>query len=225
MKKILALLCGLTFASGAWAYEYDFTLEIAKVPKEMGGMNGTAKWMLVDTAHAGGPVVLAYGLVSTLQDPETRDVTQSGDAQIITYKGDKITHSGERIYTGSEYGELSVVDHTLTAEKITNTQPGVFGDAYRDVKFEFSVETADATISGKSPGDVGTWDGLVGIIYDPGSETIESSYQVFDKITYNSVYTGTSLKGSRLYAVPEPTSGLLLLLGVAGLALRRKRAA
>ncbi len=36
--------------------------------------------------------------------------------------------------------------------------------------------------------------------------------------------TGGSLAGASWQAVPEPTSGLLLLLGVAGLALRRKRA-
>ncbi len=36
--------------------------------------------------------------------------------------------------------------------------------------------------------------------------------------------TGTPWTGGEFHAVPEPTSGLLLLLGVAGLALRRKRA-
>ena len=34
----------------------------------------------------------------------------------------------------------------------------------------------------------------------------------------------TSATASNWYAIPEPTSGLLLLLGVAGLALRRRRA-
>lgn len=36
--------------------------------------------------------------------------------------------------------------------------------------------------------------------------------------------TSTPWTGGEFHAVPEPTSGLLLLLGVAGLALRRKRA-
>ena len=40
-----------------------------------------------------------------------------------------------------------------------------------------------------------------------------------DFISYTSVQTSTQMS-----AVPEPTSGLLILLGVAGLALRRRRA-
>lgn len=44
-------------------------------------------------------------------------------------------------------------------------------------------------------------------------------------LTANGVLgTGTPWTGVGYHAVPEPTSGLLLLLGVAGLALRRKRA-
>ena len=52
----------------------------------------------------------------------------------------------------------------------------------------------------------------------------------FNEQTYESVYpnftkdAGIKTADLQTFAVPEPTSGLLLLLGMAGLALRRKRA-
>ena len=50
------------------------------------------------------------------------------------------------------------------------------------------------------------------------------SQDVFDMNTYIGGSTGTLSTAVSWTAVPEPTSGMLLLLGMAGLALKRKRA-
>ena len=69
-----------------------------------------------------------------------------------------------------------------------------------------------------------------------GDESQYAAYAVTGKVGYeltnpefftldSSMVPGFSyVKTSDLQAIPEPTSGLLLLLGVAGLALRRRRA-
>ena len=56
-------------------------------------------------------------------------------------------------------------------------------------------------------------------VYDPDNQ--ESSPGQFNSITAADMLAGSS--GS-FGAVPEPTSGMLVLLGMAGLALKRKRA-
>ena len=56
-------------------------------------------------------------------------------------------------------------------------------------------------------------------VYDPDKQ--ESSPGQFNSVTAANMLAGSS--GS-FGAAPEPTSGLLVLLGVAGLALKRKRA-
>ena len=57
-------------------------------------------------------------------------------------------------------------------------------------------------------------------VYDPANQ--ESSSGFFDTVNATTILSsGTT---ANYAAVPEPTSGLLMLLGVAGLALRRRRA-
>ena len=62
-------------------------------------------------------------------------------------------------------------------------------------------------------------------------DALSGSYVTFKSAQVEDLWTGTSLNAADGYAggawytaVPEPTSGLLMLLGMAGLALRRRRA-
>ena len=56
-------------------------------------------------------------------------------------------------------------------------------------------------------------------VYDPTAPTYGTDFETFD----TTVEKGSWINATQS-SVPEPTSGLLLLLGVAGLALRRRRA-
>ena len=245
MKKILALLCGLTFASGAWAeegdaggdtpvvYTYTFQLAIDKVPVSMGSMSSEATWMLIDKSQK-DPTVLCYMKVGELTS--NKDVTIDGGHEIIRYVGNSIDHDATTIYTGEDYGEASTVAHKLLRFEpvIENIAPSAkYGNEYRNVVFTFKVSTTDQTVYNMTEGSDAEIaylnDRLVGVIYDPGGTgstgEVLPSYQVFDDIHYTKTSGATTIQGSHIFAVPEPTSGLLLLLGVVGLALRRKRTA
>ncbi len=108
------------------------------------------------------------------------------------------------------YGAMST-DSLQSSEIITSTAAG---QAYSIILLENSgVSTIDGydgyytIINGSS---------VAGVL--PG--TTPTYYADFSNFT-SSAYTTSQMSGG---AVPEPTSGLLMLLGVAGLALKRKRA-
>ena len=65
--------------------------------------------------------------------------------------------------------------------------------------------------------------GMASKVYDPNAQ--ESSPGAYASITAANILAGTSKSfvGTPSPAAPEPTSGLLLLVGMAGLALRRKQ--
>jgi len=99
------------------------------------------------------------------------------------------------------------------------------------------VSVNQSGVGSLSAGDSGAW---YAVIYDAGTVDKASHYIVSDDKAWSvnalgkditvafgnmtATTTANTFRNSTWQSVPEPTSGLLMLLGVAGLALRRKRA-
>lgn len=61
--------------------------------------------------------------------------------------------------------------------------------------------------------------------YDPVTDSVEIIFNVMTTSSKNAALSSAGgYSGAGWYAAPEPTSGLLMLMGFAGLALRRRRA-
>ena len=61
-------------------------------------------------------------------------------------------------------------------------------------------------------------------VYDPVTQEADLSFASISSSSKLDLQASAGYSSAGWYAVPEPTSGLLMLLGMAGLALRRKRA-
>lgn len=106
-----------------------------------------------------------------------------------------IVKSGRKYTTG---------DQTASSATITSTS---MKDAYYVI-----VSAADATSYTYYKIDMSA------LVYDPDNQ--ESSSGVFNSVDAATILSsGTS---ANFQSIPEPTSGLLVLLGMAGLALRRR---
>ena len=124
--------------------------------------------------------------------------------------------AGDTIFSGIgqnddwTYGQF---EQSASSDKIAALADGDISESYTAKAFQLVFNYTDSdgkdwvyTYSGMS-----TYDNVAGAPGDPAKN--------YENFTIDYAIDSTDWK-----AVPEPTSGLLLLIGVAGLALRRRRA-
>ena len=157
------------------------------------------------------------------------------------------------VMAGNETDEISGIAYFLTTDMLSYTDAQglvgkgaaaiteALGSAYSFTGSgsAFSVKTANA-VANETLGlqDSKDYSAYL-MIFDSNSITDDSKFYLTDtksfttlagaddavKVSWGSQFDNTSVPGSwnSAASVPEPTSGLLLILGVAGLALRRKQ--
>ena len=110
----------------------------------------------------------------------------------------------------------SVTSQTLGDKSQIKAKEFTYGETGNTYKYYMAIINGDDVFLSSSVSALGQ-----------ASATSAVSFSGLGSATKNAFGDASATfeaNGAGWYAVPEPTSGLLLLLGVAGLALRRKRA-
>ena len=161
----------------------------------------------VGYAHAGAVNWKWYDIV----DPADASSDFSGG---MAYLFDSTVDSA--LVTAALAGGTFLTDYAGSAVYTEIIDEGGFSDA-AILNGQYSGSTTLYSVVVDNTTTVGNY-----IVGDPVTQTIGSSGSKNFIWTYDDNATAwTSVGGS---SVPEPTSGLLMLLGMAGLALRRRRA-
>ena len=165
--------------------------------------NGSAKNLYATTPAAtvylfDAGVVSQDTLLSYLRAKDTNKIT------------DKTSVASTTINSSSKLVALNT-----TAGAIT------YGSSGNDYDFYMAVLDAEGNLFLSSTTTIGAQDSAAANISFTGVKAATQKSWT-DDATF--AFAGEGGKGAGWYAVPEPTSGLLMLIGMAGLALRRRRA-
>lgn len=176
---------------------------------------------LVAVANAAS---IQWGTSGDLRDPDGNPADGSGYITMYLFSIDAATYA--TLTAGGESG---------VSDKVWSTYGSSLGSAT-----DSYVDDGMGQIVITDPSSFGVGDTAYAatlLVYDEGSGAThylgnaaaftfaaDISQDVYDLDTYIGGSTGTLSTAVSWTAVPEPTSGMLLLLGMAGLALKRKRA-
>ena len=203
MKKLMiaaAVAFAATFAN-AGAYTWGFVSGADVQPGLDPDIQGEDAYM------TGGTAMLFLGTLAQTATGEGSgiDAKYTLDFTGLTF----IASSGNNGDPTYDYGHGSF-DASYTNDAIDNQG----GQAYTLILFEDSGVTDYANYEGYYYAYTGT---------SLGSQDADSGTD-FAELTRSTPIGGSDWRTAGAEAIPEPTSGLLLLLGMAGLALKRKRA-
>lgn len=198
MKKLMFAVAAVVMAAGVQAAQYTWQAESLAA--------GFAPTYIEDSEECWyGAKGTAYiyrsadfardTIVAAIQDGSWTSAGAFGTVTFMDGALDANSPSGQSLYKGENFYAV------LVADEATDWEGNVTYTAGQD----YFYVTTEGTVPGTAT-DIGTslvymgdqWDTTIGL--------------------------GDSTTGWYAQSVPEPTSGLLLLLGVAGLALKRRRA-
>ena len=164
--------------------------------------------------------------ISNIKTPADSSVAGSGYMAYLFMTSQTVSST-----TGDNFG----VANTTTAAAIAALTGGTFADYATTYAASSKASTTAGLVNGATGyyGNFNAGDALTAfaVIIDASDPAAMNNYIITSEVS-TSWTSGTGAKalgfGSQASAtwtaVPEPTSGLLMLLGMAGLALRRRRA-